>query len=124
MPGLTLAQVVKKGLELPSVSQELSDQAPGTGEYGKKAAAARAHGRIPDSGCVLVECEDTATLTLYVYSPTSRKFRFPGTDSGSYQKEFTETHGHIDFFEGPAGALFEIVSTVDEITIYHNGDDV
>lgn len=114
--------VTKVGLRLPITPQVLAVGAPAA-SVSLPAAQLIAHGRIPDNGVVMVDCEAAAVLTLYVYVPIRNKWRYPGTDSGAYQKTFT-TDGELDFFEGPTGALFYIATSTGTPTIYHSGDPV
>ncbi len=123
MAGLTLAQVIRNGLKLPHKLESINTTSPPSGVTGPRAAEDLAIGKIPDSGVVAVEARVAETLTIYTYNPASRHWIFPGTDSGSYQKDFT-TSGNFDFFEGPPGALFYIKSSSTTNNIYHSGDDI
>ncbi len=119
--GVGLAQAVKTAIELPVTTATLATDTPSS--VSLPAAKTIAHGRIGDTGTVTVDCAADAILTIYIYVPVSSAWRLPGTDSGSYQKTFT-SNGHLDFFQGPAGALFFLKASTGTPTIYHNGDPV
>lgn len=82
----------------------------------------RGHGRVPMSGMVSVEVDGACNVDIYVRSLGSGEYRHPGSNSGSYQKTFSEAA--YDFFVAPVGAEYFIVASTSGITSWHSGDDV
>lgn len=77
-----------------------------------------AHGRMPDTGCLMVEVNKACIISIYIFMPTSSKWKYPGSNSAQYQKTFSEVDGGFDFFEAPPGAKYYLVSDTASTTAY------
>lgn len=73
------------------------------------AVLSEAHGRSRDGGRVMFEVDAATTVTLYVWSPLTKKWRFPSASSANYQKTFADPG--MDYFDVPEGSLFYLSSS-------------
>lgn len=77
-----------------------------------------AHGKMPDTACLMVEVNKACIISIYIFMPTTNTWKYPGSNSAQYQKTFSEVGGGFDFFEAPAGARFYLVSDTASTTAY------
>lgn len=112
----------RKGTKMPDPEMSFTLAAANPTAITPKDAEGEALGRVPDSGIVVVEMNEGATITLRVFSRASNTWRYPGADAASYQKVFAEAG--IDFFEAPPGALFHLRSASGTPTGFHSGNAV
>lgn len=112
------------GYQMPKSGSDvtLNTTTPTSPALGLPGAKTEAHGRVPDSGAVTVEVDGACTVSIYVYSLASNKWRLPGADSASYQKVFAGAG--YDFFQAPPGALFRLVVASGTVAAWHSGDAV
>jgi hypothetical protein len=118
MPGYnTLPQATLVFTQMPS---RLITASSPTGAPSKLSDAM---GCVPLSGTVAVETSDGDTLTVWLYSATSKTWRLL-TVSGSLQAKTYPSGGGLDWFLAPPGALVYIQATTGSLNLWTDLDAV
>lgn len=107
MPGL--AQDTKAVLRMP-------DRSLGTLPSGAPTLVTDAQGRVNVGNTVMLEVSGACTVNIFLWSPISGAWRYPGSASSQYQKVFAAAG--IDYFTAPAGAKFYIQASAGTVTGY------
>lgn len=110
--GLGLPQATKTHLCLPNRSL-------GTLPSGAPSVVGDAQGKVGDGNTVMVEVSDACTINVFIWSPASGAWRYPGSAASQYQKVFAAAG--MDYFTAPAGARFYIQASAGTVTGYTDG---